>query len=363
MSILEGYNQMETPFVAVDQQKLRNNIYGMQEHCNRSKIALWPHIKTHKCIEMARMQLQAGAAGLTCAKLSEAEVMLASGARRMFVAYPIVDPLQAPILRRLDAWLEELVLAVTSLPQAEALSVVLRQAQITVPVMMAVDSGLGREGVRSEEEAEQVASWIQRERTMHLKGLYTHEGHAYLIGWDRMEAAVSQVAERLRSFDRHLGGGLELWPGCSVSARLMAEQDGITAIRPGAYLLGDLLLCSVNKAMSREEVAVRVISRVIDVPDSDLFLIDAGSKTFSSDKTPEGIMAEDEEDPAAALIRCNEEHGYLRPGPATDLQINDRVSLIPAHVCTVMNLADRVQLFQENRKVGVWSVAARGKTH
>lgn len=362
MSILECYSQMETPFVAIDQKKLRENIQSMQALCDRSKVALWPHIKTHKCIEMARLQLQAGAQGLTCSKLSEAEVMLASGVRRIFVAYPIVDPLQAPILRRLSHWLDELVLAVTSLPQAKALGEVLRLAEIKVPVMLAVDTGLGREGARTEKEVKLLAQWIQKEKTMQLKGLFTHEGHAYLAGGEQIKKRVEEVAEKLNETSRQLGGGLELWPGCSVTAKLMAQQEGITAIRPGAYLLGDLMLCSANPSMSRDQIAVRVVSRIVDIPQEDLLLIDAGSKTFSSDKTPSGIMAEAENDPDTAVTRCNEEHGYLRPGPECDLQINSRVSLIPAHVCTVMNLTDRVHIFVDDRKVGNWTIAARGKT-
>lgn len=359
------FDHMETPLVAVDRERLQRNVSSMQQACREGGVQLWPHIKTHKCVEIARMQLQAGASGLTCAKLSEAEAMIASGVKRIFIAYPLVDPLSAPRIRRLGEWLEELVLAATSLRQAQALGAVLDAAQVKAQIMVGVDTGLGREGVRHLEEVDEIAGYVRGHRRMLLKGIFTHEGQAYKGDWDTsVEMGVETLAARLRDVAARLGKGVEVWPGCSVTARLLAAQPGITAVRPGAYVFGDLMLSKSTGCMRREEVALQVISRIVDFPQDDLALIDAGSKTFSSDRTPEGVMAEASGDPRLRVLRCNEEHGYLTwdDGAGESLQLNQRISFIPAHVCTVVNLADSLQVMEHGHRVGEWRVAARGKT-
>jgi len=365
MSLESLFEGMETPRVVVDRMKLQQNINSMQEACNAGGVELWPHIKTHKCVEIARMQLQAGAAGLTCAKLSEAEAMIPSGVKRIFIAYPLVDPLNGRLIRHLSEWLEELILAVTGLQQAAALDELLRANNITADVMMAVDTGLGREGVRNPDEAKALAKFVRESGSLRLKGIFTHEGDKYISDWSRIDREVESVAEILREVAKQLGGSLDIWPGCSVTARIMARQKGITGVRPGAYLFGDLMLSSHTRPMRREDVALKVISKIVDFPDKSLALIDAGSKTFSSDKTPAGVMAEVESNSSLKVMRCNEEHGYLSSegnGDLSELKLNQRLVFIPAHVCTVVNLTDSITIVEGDRKVGTWQVAARGKT-
>jgi D-serine deaminase-like pyridoxal phosphate-dependent protein len=132
----------------------------MQAACDANGVQLWPHIKTHKMVEVARRQLAAGATGLTCAKLGEAEAMLPSGVRRLFVAHSLVDPLHAPRIAALADALDELIVAVTSEAQAEALERVLARAGRRLPALMAVDTGLGREGARGVDGAQRLAARI-----------------------------------------------------------------------------------------------------------------------------------------------------------------------------------------------------------
>src|SRR5579883_1290990 len=133
------YPRLPTPSLLVDRDRLRRNIQRMQAACDAHQTELWPHIKTHKSAQIARMQLEAGAAGLVCAKIGEAEAMLPSGVRRLFIAYPLVDPLQGPRLRALADSLDELIVAVTSEEQAEALERVLAPVDLRLPVIVAVD--------------------------------------------------------------------------------------------------------------------------------------------------------------------------------------------------------------------------------
>lgn len=177
----------------------------MQTICDRHGTELRPHIKTHKMVELARRQLQAGAAGLVCSKLSEAEAMLPSGVSSIFIANSIVDPLKAPRLRRLAESLNDLTLSVTSMGQAVALNQVLEGAGLTLPVMLAIDTGLRREGVRSLDDAVSLASEIRQLPRLRLRGLYTHEGHAYRCGTEEIDRIASEVCETLRHGGSRLG--------------------------------------------------------------------------------------------------------------------------------------------------------------
>jgi D-serine deaminase-like pyridoxal phosphate-dependent protein len=137
----------------LDAGRLERNIARMQAVCDAHGVHLWPHLKTHKMVEVARMQLDAGARGLCCAKIGEGEAMLPSGVRDLFIAYPLVDPLHGPRLRALAEKLDTLLVACTSPAQAEALERVLAAVDLHLPVLMAVDTGLGREGVRGADAA------------------------------------------------------------------------------------------------------------------------------------------------------------------------------------------------------------------
>ncbi len=354
-------NDLATPTVIVDIDRLRKNIQRMQDQCNAHGVQLWPHIKTHKMIAVARMQLEAGATGLTCAKLGEAEALLPSGVKRVFIAHSLVDPMVAPRIKALAGQLDELVLAVTSPKQAPALNAVLAAAGLKLPVMMAIDSGLHREGVRGEDQAVETAALIDSLPQLQLKGIYTHEGFFYGMDADKQEAAIDTMHQLLINVRKRINPSLELWPGCSVTARRMAAKAGITAVRPGAYPFGDLALAHTLDEMKWDEVALTVLACVVDQPEPGLALIDAGSKVFSSDKTKDGFAGLALDHRKIQVVRCNEEHGYLNGGDVDALKIGEKLRFIPAHVCTVVNLTDTVTVVSNDTVVDRWTVDGRGR--
>lgn len=353
---------LPTPSVVIDLDKLEANLTRMQRVCDHHGVALWPHIKTHKMVEVARRQLAVGAAGLTCAKLGEAEAMLPSGVRRIFIAHSLVAPALAPRLRALAEQLDELIVAATSLPQAEALGRLLDAADLTLPVMMAVDTGLGREGVRDADAARQLGAFVAEHPRLTLKGIYTHEGHTYTASPAETDDHIAFVRQRLQQIRDLFPEPLEIWPGCSVTAARMATQPGITAVRPGAYVFGDLYLGSLTQAMDLNDVAASVLTTVIDLPQPDLALLDVGSKTLSGDKQPDGTMAiaTTPDGQTLTVTRANEEHGYLTGPAANALSIGDRLRLTPAHICPVINLTDSVFVVRGDTVIAEWPVSARG---
>ncbi len=356
-------HDLATPALLIESSVLEGNLQRMQRQCDAAGVELWPHAKTHKMVEVLRQQLALGAKGATCAKIGEAEALLPSGVKRIFIAHSLVDPAAGPRLAALQSSLDELLLAVTSLAHFRALESLLRTAGLHVPVLLAVDSGLHREGVRTHEQAIALAGLIRDSAHMDLIGLYSHEGHAYQpLTPNALQQITDDVYAILTNMNQAIGGELSLWPGCSVTASFMMEKAGVKAIRPGAYVFGDLFLAEVTGVMSMEATALTVYATVVDLPEPGLALIDAGSKVFSGDKTPQGLSGRCVEFPSLEVSRVSEEHGFLTGPGVDDLKVGQRLRFVPAHICAVVNLADRVRLVHREIVEDTWRVDARGRS-
>ena len=354
-------DELTTPVVLLDRAKTENNIRAMQAVCDAAGVGLWPHIKTHKMVEVARRQLAAGAAGLTCAKLGEAEAMLPSGVKRIFIAHSLVDVRAAPRVAALADRLEELRVAATSPAQTEALVRVANAAARKLKVMMAVDSGLGREGMRQVADAQQAAAIIAACPWLELAGFYTHEGQLYAAEPAEQQAKVDEVINRVAAVRDAVAPQLPIWPGCSVTAKLMAATGRVQVVRPGAYLFGDIALAVTTRVMPIDDVAIHVLATVVDRPEPGLALIDAGSKVFSSDKSPQGVHAMAVDGRDIQVVRVNEEHGFMRGADVDTLRIGDHLRLMTAHICPVINLTDCVTVIEGGQVVDRWRVDARGR--
>jgi D-serine deaminase-like pyridoxal phosphate-dependent protein len=356
-------SELSSPAILIDADAMERNLRSMQEACDAAGVELWPHIKTHKLVPVLRRQLELGAVGATCAKLGEAEAMLDSGVKRIFIAHSLVDLRLAPRLKAIAAQLDQLILAVTSELQCDALEEILSAADLRLPVLMAVDTGLGREGVRGPENAARLAERIRRSPRMELIGLYTHEGHAYrAVAPGNAGELVARVHQSLVEYAAAAGGELPLWPGCSVTAAIMARQVGVKAVRPGSYVFGDMSLAESTGVMSVSNAALTILATVIDRPEPGLALIDAGSKVFSSDRNAAGLTARCVEFPDIVVSRFSEEHGFLTGSGVDDLPLGRRLRFLPAHVCPVVNLASQVHLVRNENVLATWTVDARGRS-
>jgi D-serine deaminase-like pyridoxal phosphate-dependent protein len=361
---MSTFSMLPTPSILVDRVRLAANIQSMQAACDAHGVELRPHMKTHKMVAVARQQLVAGARGLTCAKLGEAEAMLPSGVREIFVAHSLVDPGQAPRIAALVEQLSDFRVALTSEAHLEPLARLAATAGRKLSVMMAVDTGLGREGVRDPAAATRLAARLVGNRHLELRGFYCHEGHLYGAAQGETKDLVATMIDRVDAIRQSIDSTLAFWPGCSVTARLAAAASSgrVQAVRPGAYLFGDLSLSKTTGVMPPEAVAVHVLATVVDKPESGLALIDAGSKTFSSDRTPQNIFGQVDDGRDISVVRVNEEHGYVRGADVDALRIGERLCFVPAHICTVINLTDRVTVVEGSSVVETWTVEARGRT-
>jgi D-serine deaminase-like pyridoxal phosphate-dependent protein len=351
--------KLDTPAILLDWEQVKKNVERMARICGAHGIQIMPHIKTHKSVAIARLQLEAGATGLTCAKISEGMALLPSGVRRIFLAHSISSASKIPSLIELSNHLDELIVAATSLKQIEVFAQLLEATDLHLPCLLSLDTGLGREGARSLEELRKMKDIVDRSSGLNYRGIYSHEGFTYMSTPQQIPEQAKAVAARLREAREALGGEGELWPGCSVTAQYMATEAGITGIRPGAYLNGDLYLTRLTGAMNWEDLALCVATTVVDKPEPGLALIDAGTKVFSSDKSADLPFALPLDQSDYALTRMSEEHGFVTGPDTKKLSIGDVIILVPTHICPVVNLSDHYLALKEN-SLEMLPIEARG---
>jgi D-serine deaminase-like pyridoxal phosphate-dependent protein len=356
-----------TPYVLIDGAKMERNVLKMAEIAMGNGVALRPHVKTHKIPGIAREQLDAGAAGITVAKLSEAEVMADGGIEDVFVAYPLVTDAKIRQAIRLGERVR-LVVGVDSLEGAKRLSAVAEGH--TLEVRLEVDTGLRRTGVLYD-EAVGLAGVIEAMGNLDLIGIYTYRG-AVLGGSKTLELEKSGLEEgqlmvSLADMLRERGIRVDdVSVGSTPTAEYVAKVEGVTEIRPGTYVFYDRMQARLG-ACSLDECAAMVVCTVVSRPARDLAIIDGGSKTFATDVAPgtEPLNLEGYGHivgyPDAVLERLTEEHGMLSVDEDCDLQVGDTVQVIPNHICSTVNLHDAVYLVGEDGVVEETLVAARGK--
>lgn len=358
----------DTPAVVVDAQVVRDNVARMAAMARDCGRGLRPHTKAHKTLEIARMQLDAGASGLQVAKLGEAEVLLASGVTDLFIGYPLVGT--AKVARLLD--LAERVQVSVSLDSLEVAAPIGRAAHargLAIPVLLELNTGLDRIGVPPDEGAVELALRIASLPGITFDGVLTHEGHALPRSATHAEleretlaacAQVVSVAEAIRA------RGLEVNTvsvGSTATARFGMRAPGVTELRPGTYVFHDLTTVAQGAA-TLDDVAIWVVATVVSVHDSWV-VVDAGSKTLSSDRVNKRdappIVGQLADRPDYQVVRVNEEHGIIAVPPGSPLRVGDRVAIIPSHACTVVNLTDELLVAEAGVVVDRWRVAARGR--
>jgi len=348
-----------TPHARVDLDAVERNIERLQAYCDRHGLACRPHVKTHKLPAIAHAQMRAGAVGITCQKLGEAEVMVAAGLRDVLIAYPIVG---AANLARLAALARSarISVAVDSAAVAEPLAEALAAAGLELDVLVEIDAGLGRTGVRDAAAARELALALERLGGVRFAGLlvYPTPADPALLGAARDAIAAVGVA-----VPRVSGGGTE-------GAWRTHELGLVDELRAGTYALGDRA-CLANGANTLEDCALRVRSTVVSCPEPGVAVLDAGSKALTTDPVEAsgpGVGSEQVaghglvvERPRARVAVLYEEHARLELDPGEPgLAVGDTVDIVPNHACGAINLHDRVVVHRSGAPVGIWPVAARG---
>jgi D-serine deaminase-like pyridoxal phosphate-dependent protein len=355
---------LDTPTLLVDLNVLESNIEQMAWLALSNGKSLRPHTKTHKTPEIAQMQLRAGAAGLTVAKLGEAEALAAAGCNDIFVAHEIVGAVK--LVRLLH--LAERAKIVVGVDSAEVVLPIARAAQarsMRIPMRIEVDTGLGRAGTRSQEEALQLARLIADEAGAEFDGIFTHEGHLYRAAdaSARNETAnevVTQMSELAAALAEQGTPARAISVGSTPGAALMARHTEPTELRPGVYVFNDRT--QQKMGVGRDHCALTVLATVVSVRPDGRVILDAGSKSLASDRMgTDTLCGEILDRPDLALIGMSEEHGHVQASDGATVKVGDRVRIIPNHACTCVNQHDSLVVHRGETVEEVWQIAGRGK--
>jgi D-serine deaminase-like pyridoxal phosphate-dependent protein len=357
---------LDTPAMLVDLDKMERNIASWQAEISSNKVKLRPHVKTHKVPDIAKLQLEAGALGITVAKVAEAEVFAAQGIKNIFIAYPIIGTAKWKRVAELAKDCQ-IIVGVDSEIGARGLNDVARDAGLILKIRIEIDGGLNRSGV-APSDALKLCQIVQLLPNLELDGIFGFRSIFFAaaagrtpeeIGLEEGEFFVN-IANQLRSSGvpiRHVS------IGSTPTAKFAARVPGVTEVRPGTYIFGDYMMAEFG-AVDYENVALSILCTVISLSRSGQVTIDGGSKTFCGDVIPsklnlKGYAKAVHHD--AYLESMSEEHGVVKLGEGVKLEVGDRLAFYPIHVCTTVNLSNELIGIRNGQVEKVWQVLARGK--
>jgi D-serine deaminase-like pyridoxal phosphate-dependent protein len=360
-------SEIETPALLIDLDVMERNLQRVAKYAREHALRLRPHTKTHKIPALGRKQVELGAAGLTVAKVGEAEVMIESGTPDLLVAYPVIGS------KKLDRLMEvarraRVTVSLDSLTAARQLSEAAREAQVDILVLAEMDAGLGRVGVNPGQELIDLATGISRLPRLRLEGIAFYPGHIKSMqdhgeqDLENLSRLIERVVEELRA----AGLPANIVSGGSTPTLFHSHKvRGVNEIRPGTYIFNDRNTVEAG-ACAWEDCAASILVTVVSTARPGQIIIDGGSKTFSSDRlatTGEPTHGLVREAPNAVFTKMNEEHGYvdIRKVENTRFQVGDRLRVVPNHVCVCMNLHEQVYGIRGDTVEQTWPVAARGK--
>ena len=346
--------EVGTPCAVVDLDVVEANIRRVQAACDTAGIANRPHIKTHKSPVIAALQRDAGARGITCQKLGEAEIFAEAGFRDILLSYNLMGEEKIGRLAALARQAEPIVAADNPVAVAAA-SRAAGLAERSIPVVIECDTGRKRAGVETPAEAIALAQAIRDAPGLSFAGflLYPPEG-----GVEATQAFLDEATAGVRSL------GLEpriVSAGGTPNLRDLGRVAGTTEHRAGTYVFNDRMMVAAGAA-TLADCALTVVSTVVSRGGPTRGILDAGSKTLSSDTgrlDGYGLILEH---PDARIHAFAEEHGFLDLSAcATPPAVGDVVRVVPNHVCVVVNLMDRLVATRGGEIVGEIEVAARGR--
>ncbi len=357
--------RLATPAIVIDGTVVIRNLERLAVYGQEHDLGIRPHTKTHKTRLVAQMQIDAGAVGLTAAKVGEAELM-AEVADDILLAYPAIDPTRTGRIARLAAHVT-LRVAVDSIEGAKLIGAAANRQRTTIGILVDLDVGMGRTGLQTPGQALKLAQLVDATPGLRLDGLLCYPGHI-TVPADQQQAALEAVSDKLAET-------LDLWADHGFEARIVSGGSTPTAyqshlvpeyteIRPGTYVYNDMNI--VHGGYCRlEDCAARVMSTVISTAVPGQVVLDAGSKTLTSDRcgwAPESGHGHVVEYPEAKITRLTEEHAQVDIRACSQVpKLGERVSIIPNHICPCINLQDVVLWRDPSGALLDMAVDARGR--
>ena len=368
--IISRYASIDTPALLIDYDLVMKNLQEMQRKANNYRVNLRPHTKTHKMPELAKLQIGLGAAGITVAKVGEAEVMAENGLDDIFIANEIIGIEKIRRIRELHQKIK-IRLGVDNEFQVNQLHEVFKDDAKPIEVLIEIEVGENRSGVITDEQLIYLIKHIQKKPGVMLRGVFSHEGHSYKAKDAEHCRLISREAQlrtiQAANIARKLDERIDIVSiGATPSLMHSEIVDGITEIRPGTYIFMDVGQGTAIEDYSR--CAATVLASVISMPTDERIVLDTGAKALTLQARSGGIC----ETAGFGLIKNSDnvrlsglydEHGLVYNRELrNNLGVGDKIEVIPNHICPVCNLYDSAYLVSRGEVVRTIPILCRGKT-
>lgn len=363
------FNNFDTPVLLVYREKLLENIRSMADILKGKSINLRPHIKTHKCPEIAKMQIDNGAKGITVSKLGEAEVMSERGFKDILIAYPIFGEVKKERLVKVYKNTDNLIISIDSFKVALFLSDIGISINNKINCLFELNTGLNRTGQRPSDKTIDLIKEIIKLPGIRFKGLMIYPGVAHnLESLPLIEEEVKKEYSLLISFIQKLkdkGINCEIVSGGStLSIEFEKDFKIINELRPGTYVFNDRSHIEM-KMINEDKCAATVLATVISVPEKNRAVIDAGAKCLGRELLFNDILKGFglvKDRPDLLIENLYEEHGVLKSSISNiNLSIGDRLEIIPNHICLTVNNFDNFTFIENNHFLQEVKISCRGK--
>jgi D-serine deaminase-like pyridoxal phosphate-dependent protein len=353
------FADVDTPALLLDTDALQSNLDFLGNYFSKRHCKLRPHFKSHKCTAIANLQMKAGAVGITCAKLGEAEAVADAGIRNNLIANEIVGPIKInrliALARRADP-----IVAVDSAENARAISKMASAAKVNIGVMVEMDVGMHRCGLGTGEAALELARLVSTLPGMRFEGLHGYEGHCVdLREADKREEqcrASLKILVGARRIIEQAGLRVNIVSGGGTGTyMILGDYDGVDEVQAGSYACMDWWYTDIRPEFKQAmSILATVVSRAVD----RMAVADVGRKGIGAEWGAPRIKGV----PGAEIASySSEEHLKISVPADCPLRVGDKIEIIPSHGCTTSNLYSEFVLHQNGIVTGAWPIEGRGK--
>ncbi len=351
--------EVDTPSLLLDRDALESNIRHLGSWFKGRKTKLRPHFKSHKCTHIARLQIQAGAIGITCAKLGEAEVLADSGIRNLLIANEIVGPIKIARLIKLATRADPIV-AVDSVDNVRMLSEAAVNAEVTIRVLVEVDIGMHRCGVQPGEPALKLAQLVISLPGLEFRGLQGYDGHIVDLRdkaerFEKTRACLNHLVTTRRLIEK-AGIPVEIASGGATGTyEIVGDYDGMDEVQAGSYACLDWWYGDIRPEFRQ---AMSILTTVISRATPNAAIIDVGRKGVGAEMGPPRVKTI----PGAEIANFgSEEHATIKLPEGSNPRVGDHIEIIPSHGCTTSNLYREFLVHQNGVATDVWPIEGSGK--
>jgi len=352
--------ELDTPALCLHMEALEYNLKRMADFFAPLTSTLRPHFKTHKTPILAHMQIEAGAKGITCAKLGEAEVLAQSGIKDILIANQVVTAKKIQHLVNLAQY-TDIMVAVDNKDNLKDIASAAQENDVKVRILIEVDVGMKRCGVPPDKTAVELARDILKCSSLQFEGIMGYEGHAVMIKNPGERKETAEKAMSLLVYTRDIiekaGMPVKIVSGGGTGTyNTTARYPGITEVQAGSYLTMDKQYRE-NVGIREFKYALTLVATVIHA-DEKLAVADAGMKSLSTDFGMPGVIHPE----GWEVRKLAEEHCFLENVGGKPLKPGDKVEIVPSHGCTTINLHDVYHVLRNEVLEAIWQISARGKS-